>query len=266
MLLWLLHLLSASALTSGQTCSAKERKLDVWASPSVVKQLASPEAWQIFDINGYRVTLGNTSKWIPSRMCSKWEDMSVGPGDPVNSEMCDYAREYGDSSANRMLKEFFDEYKAMLHDVYNVTSCIHKDPPRAYVTKTYLGLAPDDLHGDIDGEDCLPVSTRKRTDPLFLTVLTYPHERWLAKWEGHTEFVDRDCTDPAQYDRDLGRSLPAVLRIAPLPGRTIVFQGELLHRATQPTEKARKSVRRHLRGHRFSTVMQIVCFEGKQEL
>ena len=65
-----------------------------------------------------------------------------------------------------------------------------------------------------------------------------------------------------QLDPAVGAATPAVLAVAPLPGRTVVFQGALLHRATHPASVAGVAVAGQPAGQRYSTVMQLVCFKG----
>lgn len=218
---------------------------------------------------GYPVVLSHTNKWMPpkchphhqhlapiqsnhckpiprARLCENWQEMQASAGDPVNTHMCYYEKEWGAAGAAEMLRRFMNEHATVLRTVYNVTSCEHHYPARAYVTNTHRGLAPDDLHSDVAEADCHEPGDLTDEDPRFLTVLAYPHTNWQPHWQGHTEFAAANCSHAAQvslfeppalangadlavcpacsvfqHDRALGRKLPAVLRIAPMPGLTL---------------------------------------------
>lgn len=120
-------------------------------------------------------------------------------------------------------------------------------------------LAPDDLHADGCDTTLLPASAE------YFTVLGYPHTKWAAEsWGGHTEFCAKRCGDPEVRDTALGAETAAVLRVAPLPERTVVFEGSILHRASLP-EAAFESVAvaGGEAGDRGSTVMQLVCWRDR---
>lgn len=120
-------------------------------------------------------------------------------------------------------------------------------------------LARDDLHAD--GCD-----SRLLDGGEYFTVLGYPHTTWDGRWGGHTEFVARRCGDKEMNDADLAaRTLP-VLRVAPLPHRTVVFEGQILHRATWPSDAFANTVAVDGagEGERGSTVMQLVCWRDRE--
>ena len=120
-------------------------------------------------------------------------------------------------------------------------------------------LARDDLHAD--GCD-----TRSLDGGEYFTVLGYPHLTWDSRWGGHTEFAARRCGDKEMSDAELASRTAAVLRVAPLPHRTVVFEGQLLHRATWPTTTFadQVAVEGAGGGERGSTVMQLVCWRNRE--
>ena len=85
-------------------------------------------------------------------------------------------------------------------------------------------------------------------------------QAWAAGWGGHTEFAAKRCGDREMRDAAAGAATPAVLAVSPLAGRTVVFNGGLLHRATHPTAAAGVAVAGQPPGQRYSSVMQLVCF------
>ena len=80
------------------------------------------------------------------------------------------------------------------------------------------GYHPDVYHHDVDKSaadgGC---SAERERSPTSVTILAYPHEEWEPWWGGATEFAATDCTTKTDA------SEPPVLRVAPLPGRTVVF-------------------------------------------
>eukprot|EP00933_Yihiella_yeosuensis_P008293 TRINITY_DN113664_c0_g1_i1.p1 TRINITY_DN113664_c0_g1~~TRINITY_DN113664_c0_g1_i1.p1 ORF type:complete len:350 (+),score=47.64 TRINITY_DN113664_c0_g1_i1:129-1178(+) len=126
-----------------------------------------------------------------------------------------------------------------------------------------FSMQPDEWHTDIcEGLD---------EEHQGITVLTYPSDQWDLSWEGHFEF---------------GNGAPnAVARLAPLENRSIIFDGCLQHRATNPTstsaplrsatrvsrtfsEEIGVGERAHwwhlspsfdFRGWRFAVSMQLIC-------
>jgi hypothetical protein len=121
-------------------------------------------------------------------------------------------------------------------------------------------LARDDLHAD--GCD-----TQSLDGGEYFTVLGYPHTQWEGAWGGHTEFVARRCGDKEVTDAELGARTPAVLQVAPMPGRTVIFEGQLLHRATWPSASFAAGEEIAVEGagvgDRGSTVMQLVCWRDR---
>jgi hypothetical protein len=120
-------------------------------------------------------------------------------------------------------------------------------------------LAKDDLHAD--GCD-----TQSLDGGEYFTVLGYPHTAWDGSWGGHTEFAARRCGDKETQDAELAAHTPAVLRVAPLPHRTVVFEGQVLHRATWPSATFANEVvvDGAGEGERGSTVMQLVCWRDRE--
>ena len=101
----------------------------------------------------------------------------------------------------------------------------HRRERKAFMTLLSRDLAADNLHAD--GCD-----TSSLQGGEYFTIMAYPHARWESGWGGHTEFAARKCGDAEVEDAALGAATPAVLRVAPLPDRTVAFEGALLHRAT----------------------------------
>ena len=52
------------------------------------------------------------------------------------------------------------------------------------------------------------------------------HKDWWPAWDGHTEFAKAKCGDPEDLGSDPAKAEVA-LRVAPMPNRTIVFEGLL---------------------------------------
>lgn len=74
-------------------------------------------------------------------------------------------------------------------------------------------MLPDAFHSDICDNDV--------PDHRGITVLTYPHDTWRASWAGHFE-LGSEAGGP-------------VAGIAPMQNRSIIFDGCIEHRATNPT-------------------------------
>lgn len=247
----------------------------------------------------------DTPSWVPSGgvgACDGgWEEMSAAKGLETNSYSCHFSQ----SVATNMLRIFLRATLPALRSAFGVTRCEHRDidsvglsrkafttllsrcdcagiaaecrctgshahsflacRERNYITALLLSLyqcrdlARDDLHAD--GCDAQSLDGGE-----YFTVLGYPHTTWDSSWGGHTEFAARRCGDKETQDAKLAARTPAVLRVAPLPNRTVVFEGQVLHRATWPSASFvnEVAVDGAGEGERGSTVMQLVCWRDRE--
>lgn len=235
------------------------------------------------------------SRWVPTggvAACDGWQEMSAAAGLETNSYSCHFDTEV----AAQMLQDFLhsnlnSNLKAM-QAAFGVTKCEHRDAAtagstggectrvslvvchvldsrfgrtgqglarKAFTTLLSRELAADDLHADGCDTTLLPASA------AYFTVLGYPHTKWAPEsWGGHTEFCGKRCGDPEVGDVALGARTAAVLRVAPLPERTVVFEGSIMHRASWPEAAFEgEAVAGGGAGDRGSTVMQLVCWRDR---
>ena len=80
-------------------------------------------------------------------------------------------------------------------------------------------MKPDDWHAD----QCCPKDVGKIGREKGLTLLAYPHDRWDLKWRSHLELMGSDEEIAA--------------RLATIPNRSIIIDGCVFHRATNPTQE-----------------------------
>jgi hypothetical protein len=214
--------------------------------------------------------VAGSSQWHPDVRCSDaadaWHGMGSSLGLDPSAYFCDYSPEQGDN----MLHMFMLEHGDALREAFGIRHCEHRDinnsltgKRRHYETVTTRDLAPDKFHADDEEGTCgnmssLERNTSEQTEELeYITALSYGlhnHGHWLPAWDGHTEFAKARCGDP----EDLGNPAEAelALRVAPLPHRTVVFEGMLLHRAAWPSRCAGKPA---AFDGRYSTVLQLMC-------
>eukprot|EP00927_Polykrikos_kofoidii_P055566 TRINITY_DN49792_c0_g1_i1.p1 TRINITY_DN49792_c0_g1~~TRINITY_DN49792_c0_g1_i1.p1 ORF type:complete len:413 (+),score=40.77 TRINITY_DN49792_c0_g1_i1:30-1268(+) len=202
------------------------------------------------------VAIVETNKWLrdsgftsSGKHCQTWEKMRAGMTGDINSERCSYSYD----KAAEALHRFQEEFRELLRVAFNVSVCLLQKGPRAYITRLSRAFASDDLHSDVDCE------WGKKTNRRYLTVLSYPHEAWESSWEGHSEWVARACEDEAAFHPESGRQLPAALRVAPRPGRTVIFDSKQPHRATWPSDTASSMEHGESLRMRYSVVLQLGC-------
>ena len=264
--------------------STAELGVDVWAAADVgrpdVSTIGDLRDVQLFEVvKGLHVMVAPGSEWLPRtatqqsttqlRECdmgSDWVAMSAASGLPTNSYSCTW----GSADAEAMLENFWKEHGAAVSAAFGISHCEHRGPAapgygaaydgaaerKVFTTCLHRGLAPDQLHAD----GCLDAADASRDGPHFITVISYPHAEWDSTWLGHTEWAARRCGDREMFDTALGEKTNASLRVAPLGGRTVVFDGGILHRATWPAEGAGVSGNGQNEGLRYSTVMQLLCW------
>eukprot|EP00747_Dinoflagellata_sp_TGD_P094064 gnl/TRDRNA2_/TRDRNA2_165979_c0_seq2.p1 gnl/TRDRNA2_/TRDRNA2_165979_c0~~gnl/TRDRNA2_/TRDRNA2_165979_c0_seq2.p1 ORF type:complete len:168 (+),score=8.78 gnl/TRDRNA2_/TRDRNA2_165979_c0_seq2:62-505(+) len=119
-------------------------------------------------------------------------------------------------------------------------------------------MEPDDWHFDW----CEDEMSHDRG----VTLVTYPHDRWNPEWSGEFELLGPP--------NRLGNN-DVVAKIAPLPNRAIIFDGCLMHRATNPSvgaapikdtilvsDSLREHLQQKLRMYRFRKIPREFDFEG----
>eukprot|EP00747_Dinoflagellata_sp_TGD_P056811 gnl/TRDRNA2_/TRDRNA2_150298_c0_seq2.p1 gnl/TRDRNA2_/TRDRNA2_150298_c0~~gnl/TRDRNA2_/TRDRNA2_150298_c0_seq2.p1 ORF type:complete len:316 (-),score=20.13 gnl/TRDRNA2_/TRDRNA2_150298_c0_seq2:237-1184(-) len=111
------------------------------------------------------------------------------------------------------------EIRAIMQRHYGVNSsrCVFERDPHVFHIVQNASMSPDTWHTDIC-EDTVGKNW------LGMTLITYPNDRWSPEWQGHFELA--------------GPRQQTVARIAPLPNRSIIFPGCLVHRATNPLASA----------------------------
>ena len=228
---------------------------ELWHAPSVVAvPLPGPQG-RLFNVHAdLRVLVidgPQSTQWLPAGgvdACATWSEMRAAGGMEVNSYSCHVTAD----AAARMLSDFTAAHGRLLRAAFGVTRCEHRRERKAFMTLLSRDLAADNLHAD--GCD-----TSSLQGGEYFTIMAYPHARWESGWGGHTEFAARKCGDAEVENAALGAATPAVLRVAPLPERTVAFEGALLHRATWPREGAGNGVEGAGAGpgDRASTVMQV---------
>eukprot|EP00929_Paragymnodinium_shiwhaense_P028697 TRINITY_DN16587_c1_g1_i4.p1 TRINITY_DN16587_c1_g1~~TRINITY_DN16587_c1_g1_i4.p1 ORF type:complete len:145 (+),score=14.67 TRINITY_DN16587_c1_g1_i4:625-1059(+) len=79
-------------------------------------------------------------------------------------------------------------------------------------------MTPDAFHPDLCTGDQVPATH------MGLSVILYPHDDWAVEWAGQFELQ--------------GPGWTPVARVSPIPNRTIIFDGCIRHRATNPSMSA----------------------------
>ena len=235
---------------------------ELWHAPSVAAVPLTGPQGRLFNVHAdLRVLVidgPQSTQWLPAGgvdACATWSEMRAAGGMEVNSYSCHVTAD----AAARMLSDFTAAHGRLLRAAFGVTRCEHRRERKTFMTLLSRDLAADNLHAD--GCD-----TSSLQGGEYFTIMAYPHARWESEWGGHTEFAARKCGDAEVEDAALGAATPAVLRVAPLPERTVVFEGALLHRATWPREGAGNGVEGAGAGpgDRASTVMQVGATPSSQ--
>lgn len=217
-----------------QECPSAASGADVWLGDEIDEELR-PSGRRTFRLRrGRRASLLDGSAWLPDEVCrsAHWVDQSAFRGQPPNCEQCVYE----DAESAAMLAAMLAQHGPALDEDFGdgvagwSRACVLR---RAYTIRLSRDFAPDALHSDVPAGRCDEAMAEAPGRPIFLTAIAYPHAEWSAEWGGHTEFVPRLCDEVATQPRPTSLSL----RVAPLPNRTLVFDGALLHRATHPTAR-----------------------------
>jgi len=257
------------------------------------------------------VELRRASEQYVQRACDEasWHPTgSFDRGTRIN-ETAAFTCNFGREEADALLEMFNVEptTASLMRDIFNVTQpCAHREQRRitrlggkwwrqllfdlhpyfrdvrAFVLAIHEALEPDIYHAD--GDEMLP----RAPGSDVVTVVSYftptvAHDaRWDDGWGGHliiSPFVMDDLRYQKELVQEASREQPA-LRIAPRPGRTVIFSGSLLHRSSPAAEAhplietlpALEAARLwsggelhkvpHRARWRFSSVMQITCHNG----
>lgn len=262
--------------------SGTARSMDIWASPAV-SEIHRSHAVNVFELVGRRVAVFEDMHFARpeaqrllngSQRCAdeagEWDHMYASTHDRVvNAYRCTFPS----PTADALLEAHMHHLGPFLRTFFNISECAHRKVQalnRAYVTAIHASMPPDTLHADMCD---VPFFRRRPSGTNFFTLLSWPHDRWDRTWGGHVEFAALDCTSAADGSRRLSGMIPAALRVLPRPGRVVVFNGPLLHRATHADPAAPNGAPASLReepdmdgrmrdptsGWRYSLVVQVIC-------
>ena len=259
-----LALLCAQQITrtvQGQECPESVSGDDVWLGDETHEE-PRPVGERSYRLRrGRRASLLDGSAWLPEELCrsAHWIGQSAIQGEPPNCHQC----MYDDAEGAAMLDAFLTQHGPALDSIFGddrsgwARGCMLR---RAYTIRLSRAFAPDGLHSDVPAGRCGEALADRPGTPLFLTVIAYPVAEWTADWGGHTEFVPRLCDEVATLPRPTSISL----RVAPLPNRTLVFDGSVLHRATHPTARfaAERNAAASGDAWRRASIMQLTCARG----
>ena len=223
-----------------------------------------------FEVQPGRVALVlSGTQWLPPPQCdgSEWKPMHSHDGlrHHATASGCTYSWE----QSAAMLESFMHEHAATVGAAFGVQTDGCFAVRQAYLTETNAGHDKDDVHHDIC-ENHARLAIRHGADPMItrigLTVLGYPHTRWHTTWGGATEFVPGAC---AEMDESIAvgsstfadwNARRAIMKVEPLPHRTLVFRADLLHRATRPRGVKIGVATDTMRpGNRWATVIRMLC-------
>mmetsp|Transcript_58566 Transcript_58566/g.181887 ORF Transcript_58566/g.181887 Transcript_58566/m.181887 type:complete len:302 (+) Transcript_58566:108-1013(+) len=206
------------------------------------------------------------------RECMLWGGLNAEPGMLYNSYRCELKSFKG---GGRLSHGVFDSFrkdeavKALFAEVYGVDAdrCVFGRGFGPLLVVQNRTMVPDSAHEDI----CKP-SVRHM---LGISVITYPHDDWGPQWLGHFEVLQAKGGEPRT----------PVLRFSPQPNRTVVFDGCIEHRATNPAAASaplregspispglsrivgeRGPSRSDFREWRFAFVLQLYCPYHSEEL
>jgi len=224
----------------------------------------APGGWHAAAGRMHRAALG---------ACPSWYGVNAHPGEPVNAYRCDTTAYRGlAKTAGAVLAAFREDaaIRALLPGVYGVDAqrCFFGRGFGPLLVAQNRTMVPDSSHQDL--------CKRSLNNVLGISVITYPHDAWDSTWRGHFEFVRDNGTSPGE----------PVARFSPQPDRTIIFDGCIWHRATNPLASAvpvggsdaatspglaevlgdKGLSHFHFREWRFAVVMQLFCPYHMHEL
>ena len=139
-----------------------------------------------------------------------------------------------------VLDTFLHEHGEALEVAYGVRECSIQR--QGYILEMSRAWSKGKIHYDI----CHPDAEARRLGIELaagaigwqaLSVLAYPNAEWLPEWGGTTDFVSGDCASWERSHVTVNASNYAkrVLRVGPLPHRTLVFSAGLLHTYAYPS-------------------------------
>lgn len=156
----------------------------------------------------------------------RYVDEDVDPEAPVDS----YSLPFKESWVQGFLDRFVNDAPVMdaLRREFGIDgsecSIGRAEDLELLLVLRHASMAPSDFHTDI----CVKLMEFEDEDSdidldslVGITVLTYPADHWDPRWQGHFELGSKESGVHA--------------RIAPLPNRSIIFNGCLHHRATNPS-------------------------------
>lgn len=232
---------------------------------------ASSTASAVYElVPGQRVVVLPSSRWgqvLPN--CSQWApsyefDLTPGGHEQDGPPPCLQCHFTG-NDATTLFRNLMDEHADKLSqligkDAENTNlQCEHI---HSYATWTVAkNDVPHRFHSD------MPCALPDERDPdLHISVIAYPHNRWKASWGGRTEWASTEChaTRSSWHPSFAATStapqtIEPALRLAPLPDRTVMFNGRLLHRFMSMRANAGYSRDDSPAGTRHSIVMRIRC-------
>jgi len=254
-----------------------EGALVIWVDDNVPELDHNLPGVRIFEpVSEARVAVINSSNWNPRLGCAKWKDLaSTALSTVPNAKKCDYSLNEHKSAKTHssMLNDFLDEHSKTMKEAFGLSNCWHKTmligQTKAWTTCVKEGYEPDEFHDD----QCPGAG-----EPRYLTVISYPHDVWDAEWGGSTEIAAQVCKqiptvgDLKSKTEVRAGSSKVVLRVYPMPGTTLIFEGLLLHKAESPNANAGVAITdpNHFhfkdvkKGDRLSTVMQLWCHNKKK--
>lgn len=229
------------------TLALEQPGVAVWRSPTVaVTALAGGMMYEVRP--GRRALVLQGAEWAPMKCDNDhWTGASSSfthyshpalrkDGLAKSSAQCTLSWQ----NSQRMLDTFLQEHGAALDTAYGVRECSLQR--QAYMLEMSRAWSKGKVHFDICDpvEDALQIGIRLAPGAIgwqALSVLAYPNREWKPEWGGTTDFIAGDCAAWQQDHRTINASnyAPRVLRVGPLPHRTLVFSADMLHAYGYPS-------------------------------